>query len=85
MTRLWSRGQQIDVVQDEQGIPTAFTWQGQRHGVVELTQQWHVDVGWWRDHAWRAYYKLSTNTGMLVVVYQELSDGGGWYLQRLYD
>ena len=84
MTRLWPEGQEIDVVQNKQGIPTTFTWQGQRHDVAELTQQWRVDVGWWRDRAWRAYYKLSTHTGMLVVVYRELPEGG-WYLQRLYD
>lgn len=84
MTRLWPDGQAIDVEQDAQGTLVAFTWAQQRHRVAQLAQQWRVDVGWWRQRAWRAYYKLSTDSGLLVVIYHELPDGG-WYLQRLYD
>ena len=84
MTRLWPQGEKIEVVQDAQGLPIAFTWRGQRHEVAQLTQQWRVDVGWWRERAWRAYYKLSTHSGLLVILYQALPEGP-WYLQRLYD
>lgn len=84
MTRLWPEGQAIDVEQDAQGALVAFTWAQQRHHVAQLAQQWRVDVGWWRRRVWRAYYKLSTDSGLLVVIYHELPDGG-WYLQRLYD
>ena len=84
MTRLWPQGEEIEVVQDGHGLPLAFTWQGRRHDVAHLTQQWRVDAGWWHDHIRRAYYKLSTHTGLLVVLYHTLPDGP-WYLQRLYD
>jgi hypothetical protein len=84
MTRLWAEGQAIDVKQDGQGVPVAFTWVRQTHRVAQLAQQWRVDVGWWRQRVWRAYYKLSTDSGLLVVIYHELPDGD-WYLQRLYD
>lgn len=84
MTRLWPDGQAIDVEQDGQGAPIAFTWAQQTHHVAQLAQQWRVDVGWWRQRVWRAYYKLSTDSGLLVVIYHELPDGD-WYLQRLYD
>lgn len=84
MTRLWPHGEAIDVIQDPQGLPIAFIWHGQRHDVAQLTQQWRVDTGWWRDHTRRAYYKLTTHTGLLVILYQTLP-AGPWYLQRLYD
>lgn len=84
MTRLWPEGQEIDVERDEQGALLAFTWAQKTHRVEEMARHWWVDVGWWRQRVWRAYYKLSTDSGLLVVVYEDLLDGG-WYLQRLYD
>jgi hypothetical protein len=84
MTRLWPDGQPVTVSCDEQGAPQSFSWQGQRHPVSALLQQWRVDLGWWRDRRWRAYYKLHTHTGLLVVLYQDLLTQS-WFLQRLYD
>lgn len=84
MTRLWTEGQAITVVSDGEKLPQRFTWRGQTHQVVEITRQWRIDMGWWRERVWRAYYKLNTDTGLLVVIYQDLSSGD-WFLQRLYD
>jgi hypothetical protein len=64
--------------------PAGFTWQNQIHQVAEITREWRVDIDWWRVRVWRAYFKLSTNTGLLVIIYQDLLSGE-WYLQRLYD
>jgi hypothetical protein len=84
MTRLWTEGQAITVLLNELAQPSVFTWQGQLHQVEAITRQWRVDVDWWRDRVWRAYYKLHTDTGLLVILYQDLLSGQ-WYLQRLYD
>jgi hypothetical protein len=84
MTRLWPAGEAITVTADEQGRPLAFTWHGRSQQVVEITRRWRVDLGWWRRRRWRAYYKLRSDGGLLLIVYQDL-DGGGWYVQRLYD
>lgn len=83
MTRLWPEGRPIDVVQEE-GMPASFSWRGQTHRVAQITQRWRVDVDWWRERRWRAYYKLTTDTGLLVVLFQDLATHA-WYLQRLYD
>jgi hypothetical protein len=40
--------------------------------------------GWWRLRLWRDYYKLVTDTGLLVIVYYDLLEGK-WYLQQLFD
>ena len=84
MTRLWPEGQLIEVAADAQGRPLTFTWRGRSHRVVEITRRWRVDVEWWRRRRWRAYYKLRSDSGLLVIIYQDLQEGE-WYVQRLYD
>ncbi|MGD2077251.1 MAG: hypothetical protein PVH18_02650 [Chloroflexota bacterium] len=90
MTRLWPVGLPINMT-DANGDsdaghtrPTSFVWQGQTHRVVKITREWRVDIDWWRGRVWRAYFKLSTHSGLLVIIYQDLLSGE-WYLQRLYD
>lgn len=65
-------------------VPYRIEWQGFTHQVLEITRYWRIDIDWWRERIWRAYFKLRTETGLLVVIYQDLIEGG-WYLQRLYD
>jgi len=93
VTRLWPDGQPIAVVNSGQpgrpGMapgesPSRFKWRSRWHQVTEITKVWRVDLDWWRIRVWRSYYKLRTDTGLLVVVYQDLTSGE-WYLQRLYD
>ena len=95
MTRLWSVGIPLSVTAvpsaggEDEGVtddqrPASFTWQGQTHQVDRITRAWRVDIDWWRGRVWRAYFKLSTDTGLLVVIFQDLLSGE-WYLQRLYD
>ena len=99
MTRLWPVGLPISVTGagtegdgtagDDDSVkdgtrPAGFTWQNQVHQVSEITREWRVDIDWWRGRVWRAYFKLTTDTGLLVIIYQDLLSGE-WYLQRLYD
>ena len=84
MTYLWPKGKPITVVFDGMYTPQRFTWQGRTHQVNQVTKRWRVDQGWWQKRIWREYFKLSTHTGLLVVIYRDLLTGH-WYLQRLYD
>lgn len=84
MTRLWAEGTPIGVTAGDDGRPLRFDWQGRTHQVETITREWRVHVDWWRATAWRAYFKLTTTSGLLVVIYRDLS-GGEWYLQRLFD
>lgn len=84
MTRFWPEGTLIAVVIQASGRPLRFEWQGQVHQVETIARQWRVDVGWWRVRIWRDYFKLTTDSGLLVVIYHELLTQQ-WYLQRLYD
>lgn len=87
MTRLWPDGIPIQVVVSGPGgadIPGRFTWQGQKHDVQAIHQHWRVQLEWWREGIWREYFKVTTTTGLLVVIFHDLHTDN-WYLQRLYD
>lgn len=84
MTHLWPAGNPIVVLSDGLATPQSFTWQGRSHRVQQVARRWRVDQGWWRQRVWREYFKLTTQTGLLVIIYRDLLTGQ-WYLQRLYD
>ena len=84
MTHLWPKGERIIVQSDAMATPQFFTWQGQSHRVQGIARRWRVDQGWWQRRVWREYFKLTTQTGLLVIIYRDLLTGQ-WYLQRLYD
>ena len=84
MTRLWEISESIDMETDSAGKPRCFIWKKERHPVQAIGKRWRVDIGWWRLHIWREHFKLTTQTGLLVIVYHDLLTGR-WYLQRLYD
>ena len=82
MTRLWPKGIPIQVQFDPD--PSRFTWQGQVHQVIDINKRWRVHTNWWLGRVWRDYYKLTTHSGLLVIIYHDLQTDG-WYLQRLHD
>ena len=84
MTLLWPEGILIEVYSDTTATPQAFVWQEQVHHVYTVTNRWRVDQDWWQRQVWREYFKLTTQTGLLVIIYQDLLNKH-WYLQRLYD
>jgi hypothetical protein len=86
MTWLWPDGESVQVTVSPDGIPLAFAWRNRMHRLTEIALHWRVDEGWWRgeDHAWREYWKVCSDTGLLVVIYSDLLTDK-WYLQRLYD
>jgi hypothetical protein len=80
--RLYDPEPGIHVETDEQGRPTALTWQRREH-VREVVNRWRVDDDWWRMPVSRMYYVVTTAT-MLLEIYEDLR-AGDWYLQRVID
>ena len=66
--------------------PVRFTWQGRSHRTAQVQQWWRVDADWWRaeGRVQRAYWAVTTTTGLLCVLYRDL-DKGGWFLAKVYD
>lgn len=84
MTRLWPDGVLVRVAESSDGVPGRLIWAGQSHKVTEITRRWRVKSDWWRDAVWRDYFKLITDTGLLLILYHDLQTDE-WFLQRLYD
>ena len=86
MTRFWPDGQLIKVESDAANTPLAFTWQRRKHQVESIANRWRIHTRWWEPNemVWREYWKVATNTGLLVILFHDfLTDR--WYVQRLYD
>jgi len=50
----------------------AFTWQGRQHRFTSVDKRWRVHEGWWQDEVWREYWKVTTETGLLCIIYQSI-------------
>lgn len=85
MSRLWPEGEQIDV-QGSGETPAYFTWRGRTHRLVQVHQRWQVDTDWWRPEGrvWRSYLAVTTTSGLLCVIYQDL-ERRAWFLAKVYD
>jgi hypothetical protein len=74
------------------GVPACFAWQGMSHRVVDVCNRWRIHTRWWEPSAaggtggmiWREYVKVTTDIGLLCLLYRDLQDGG-WFLARVYD
>ena len=85
MTRLWSEGKPVQVWGEGES-PTGFAWQGTSYRLVEICNRWRVHTRWWQPSAliWREYLKVTTDTGLLCLLYHDLVVDG-WFLARIYD
>jgi hypothetical protein len=90
MTRLPSNGEQISVIHPAgfagEEPPSGFHWQQEPHHILEVCNRWRVHARWWEgDRAvWREYFKVTTDSGLLCLIYHDLQSGN-WYLSRIYD
>ena len=84
MSQFYAVGEHIPVELDDVERPTAFLWHGQRHEVEGVADHWRIDEDWWQRRLWRDYFKVTTTSGYLMLIYHDLV-GGNWYLQRVYD
>lgn len=85
MTRLWPEGEALQIwgVAD---VPQGFTWRGAAYCIQEVCNRWRIHTRWWEPSqvVWREYVKVTTNTGLLCLLYRDLRSGK-WFLARVYD
>lgn len=58
-------------------------WRPDRRGgerVVAVHERWRIDDEWWRKPISRLYHQVVLESGKLMTVYRDLSDGS-WYTQ----
>lgn len=84
MTYLWPDGDPLKVDTDPFGRPMHLLWLGSQHQVTKIINRWILDDLWWVKRIWRDYYEVITDTGKLLVIFQDVTSQE-WYVQRLYD
>jgi hypothetical protein len=88
MTRLWPEGEVVQMwsATAVEGHLEGFTWQGTAHRIQKVCNRWRVHTRWWEpeEALWREYLKVTTDTGLLCLLYRDLLRGG-WFLARVYD
>jgi len=85
MTRLWPEGEAVTALGADE-TPAGFLWGGTFHQILEICNRWRVHTRWWEpgQAVWREYLKVTTDTGLLCLLYRDLFKGG-WFLARVYD
>ncbi len=90
MTRLWPAGEPLHTWGPGE-TPEGFAWRGGSHTIQEVYNRWRVHTNWWQPQpeptavaVWREYVKVTTDTGLLCLLYRELP-AGSWFLARVYD
>ena len=79
----------VDIPIDTWGgeeTPDGFVWQNVSHNVLEVNSRWIIHTLWWEPNQtiWREYLKVTTDAGLLCLLYRDLLHGG-WFLARVYD
>ncbi len=89
MTPFWPDGQPVDV-QANGEEPTTFRWRGRVHRVRQVSVHWRIHTNWWTEtELWYDYWEVTTDSGLLCVLYRDLMPKAGisqdaWYLERIY-
>ena len=86
MTRLWLEGVPLQLTLNAQNNPMRFRWQGQSHRIEQIWRRWQIDSDWWSEEGriWREYLLITTQDGLLCMIYQDLSCQE-WYFVRFYN
>lgn len=74
----------VKVKADSHGHPTAFVLRGRTYRVLEVVNNWRVDLGWWGERTAKDLFKVLTSDGSLWTLSHDLL-GRVWRLERLHD
>ena len=81
MTPFWPEGKAIEVVMSDEE-PAAFRWIRRKHRVRDVSARWRVHTEWWAGEVWRDYWEITTDTGLLCVLFRDLLSDR-WFLERV--
>jgi hypothetical protein len=84
MSKLFHEAITLEVQEDIQHRPIAFSYKGGKESVEEICEQWRVSQEWWKRATDREYFRVRTARGIVCEMYRDLLTGA-WYLQRIYD
>jgi hypothetical protein len=79
------------------GVPGGFVWHHTRHRITAVRNRWRIHTNWWHGGpiegadspllagTWREYLKVTTDTGLLCLLFRDMEAEAEWYLGRIYD
>jgi hypothetical protein len=74
MTRLFLPAEAIEVTLADDATPKRFKWRGHSYRVSHVTHRWRISREWWLQPIHREFYRLTTEDGLLVILYCDLHD-----------
>lgn len=81
---MWTERQTLALQADNKGCPQRFYWGQRPHAVEHISRHWRVHLDWWTlQELWRDYWEVTTDSGLLCVLYHDLVVGD-WILERIY-
>lgn len=85
MSPLFNPPRRVRVRTGDAGQPVSLLWGG-RWEPVRVSNRWRLEDDWWREGAEvaRAYYRVTTASTMVCVVFRD-EVGGEWYVERILD
>ena len=85
MSYFWCH-QPIRVRCQADGVPRALRWRCRTHRVIRIDNHWRVAEGWWKgaERIERDFWKLVTDSGLLLVIYHDRCRGG-WFMHQECD
>ena len=84
MIPFWPEGRPISVqVVGEK--PATLRWRQDEYRIHDVSARWRIHTGWWTgEEVWRDYWQITTNTGLLCVLFHDLLRQT-WHLERIYE
>jgi hypothetical protein len=60
-------------------------WRQGEHPIRDTSVRWRIHTDWWTENEiWRDYWEVTTETGLLCVLFHDLLRGT-WHLERIYE
>ncbi|MEZ4667925.1 MAG: hypothetical protein R3E39_08425 [Anaerolineae bacterium] len=86
MSYFWPDGYPLAVQADHEGLPLclAWDWCPGLHSIWMIADEWSVDDLWWVERKSRDYYKVVTESGQALVIFQDVLTQN-WFVQWMFD
>ncbi|MGI6552561.1 MAG: DUF6504 family protein [Bacillota bacterium] len=70
-------------VQEKEGIPASFRWNGRRYPVEKIIDAWKDTGCWWENEGSKIFYRVMAQKGVFEI-YRDLKKNA-WFLYKIYD
>lgn len=73
----------VDVVENDDGLPSALCWRGRHIALSEILDDWEEAGCWWLQEEPRWIYRVCGTDGVVYELHRQAPEG--WRLYRVFD